>query len=213
MTRTMYDSVTADSIPVSATMVAGYVDGRYANIPAMRTRFPHARIVEIAVFHTTDDGQVLDVETGDATPAQSVSWVQMRRRAGADPSVYCNTSVLPSVITEFKNAGVSQPHYWIAHWDNVATLPAGAVAKQYADSKMVGHEYDVSVVVDYWPGVDPKPIPAPVIVPPVVMPAYRTEPGFPVWKYSGPQGTHDAWWLLNDIDAWLIKIAAHLGIE
>lgn len=212
MTRTMYDSIDANTVPASATMVAGYVDGKWPSAAALKKRFPHATLVEIAVFHTTDEGQVLDVETGDATPVESVSWVQMRRRAGADPSVYCNSSVLPSVVAAFKSAGVAQPHYWIAHWDNVATLPAGAVAKQYANSKMVGHNYDVSVVADYWPGVDPKPVPV-VTKPPTAVPSYQLQPGFPTWKYNGPQGDHDAWYILNDMYAWILKIAEKLGVE
>lgn len=33
MTRTMYDSVTVADVPAHATMVAGYANGRYANLP------------------------------------------------------------------------------------------------------------------------------------------------------------------------------------
>jgi hypothetical protein len=198
MTRLMYDSVIVSTIPKTATLVAGYIDGHYANVNAMKAAFPHATVVQIAVFSHTDAGHVLDVETGDATPAESVSWVQMRRRAGADPTVYCNTSVLPQVIAAFKSAGVAQPHYWIAHWDNSPTIPAGAVAKQYANPTLTGHEYDLSSVVAYWPGVDPKPV---ITKPPVVIPAFdpSKEAGFPVWHYRNPIDGPDAWALLNAI--------------
>lgn len=159
MTRTMYDSVNVEGIPASASMVAGYVDGLYANTNLMRQRFPHATVVEIAVSSHTDDGQVLDVEKGDATPAESVGWVQMRRRAGADPSVYCNAATLPAVKSAFKSAGVSEPHYWVAQWDNVKSVPSGAVAKQYTN----GAHYDTSVVLDVWPGVDSVSNPRPPV--------------------------------------------------
>lgn len=150
MTRTMYDAVTVGNIPASATLVAGYVDGHYMNVGGMRARFPHATIVQIAVSSHTNAGHVLDVETGDATPTEAVAWVKMRRSAGADPSVYCNTSIWPTVRAAFRNAGVTEPHYWIANWDGSPVIPAGAVAKQYASTDAI----DTSSVAAYWPGVD-----------------------------------------------------------
>lgn len=155
MTRLMYDSVTPGSIPQSAAMVAGYVDGRYAWSAEGWARFPHAVHVPIAVFASTNAGVVLDVETGDATPAQAPGWVQRRRAAGVDPSVYCNTSVWPSVRAAFTSAGVAQPHYWVAAYPGGgAVIPSGAIAHQYADPLTSGGNFDLSVVADYWPGVD-----------------------------------------------------------
>jgi hypothetical protein len=153
--RTMYDAVTVNNIPPGATMVAGYVDGIYANMPAMAARFPNAVHVPIAVRASTNDGLVLDVEQGDATPAQSVGWVVMRRAAGVDPSVYCNTSTWPAVKAAFATAGVTPPHYWVAQYDGTPAIPAGAVAKQYSD---VG-PYDLSAVADVWPGIDTGDLP------------------------------------------------------
>lgn len=158
MTRTMYDSITPGNIPGSATMVAGYADGLYANIPAMKARFPHATVVSIAVKWTTR-AQVLDVEAGDATPTQAVQWCTQTM---ADTSnhlltVYCNTSEWPHVRAAFQNAGVTEPNYWVAQYDNDPTVPAGAVAKQFQGDT---HGYDVSSVVAYWPGVDPAPKPS-----------------------------------------------------
>jgi hypothetical protein len=150
VSRTMYDAVTVANIPAGASMVAGYVDGTYANMAAMTARFPNAVHVPIAVRASTNAGLVLDVETGDATPAQSVGWVVMRRAAGVDPSVYCNTSTWPAVKAAFSSAGVAPPHYWVAQYDGNPTVPAGAVAKQYSNPG----PYDVSSVADVWPGVD-----------------------------------------------------------
>ena len=165
--RTMYDSVDVSTIPANAQMVAGYVDGLYANVYSLQRRFPHAVVVRIAVSSRTNDGHVLDVEPGDATPATAVAWVQMRRRAGVDPSVYCNTSQWPSVRKAFRDAGVPEPHYWVAQWDNTPSIPTGAVAKQYANPTLSHGQYDVSVVADHWPGVDaannPRPVPVPAI--------------------------------------------------
>lgn len=160
MTRTMYDSARVEGIPVDAKMVAGYVDGLYANVGTMQRRFPNAVVVRIAVSARTNDGHVLDVEQGDATPSEAVAWVTMRRNAGFDPSVYCNASVWPAVRKAFTDANVRFPHWWIAHWDGIAQVPTGTVAKQYKN----GSGYDTSVVVDNWPGVDgnnnPRPVPS-----------------------------------------------------
>ena len=155
MTRTMYDSVTPGNIPANANMVAGYVDGLYANLGAMASRFPHAVRVSIAV-HWTTRAQVLDVEDGDATPAQAVQWCTqtMADKSNHELTVYCNMSVWSTVRAAFRSAGVTEPNYWVARYDNDPTIPVGAIAKQYQGDT---HGYDVSSVAAYWPGVDPKP--------------------------------------------------------
>ncbi|HEV2635537.1 MAG TPA: hypothetical protein VGX23_10360 [Actinocrinis sp.] len=157
--RTMFDGITPAEVPAGAQLYAAYLDGNWADYPAMVARYPNAVHVSIAVSASYDGGQVIDVENGDATPAESVTWVQARRRAGADPTVYCSMSTWPSVKSAFSSRGVAQPHYWIADYslgDNPA-IPAGAIALQYADRG----GYDVSVVADYWPGVDAAAPPPP----------------------------------------------------
>lgn len=169
MTRTMYDGVDATRLPTSAQLVAGYVDGLYRWSDANWARFPNSVKVRVAVFSQTNDGHALDVEPGNATPAQSVDWVLMRRRAGVDPTVYMNTSTWPTVRSSFQSRGVAEPHYWVAQYDGVASIPGGAVAKQYYNNNDLG--YDLSVVANYWPGVDPAPFgppPTPTPAPPPV---------------------------------------------
>lgn len=159
--RIMYDSVTPSAIPTNAALVAGYINGPFAWTAAEWARFPHSVKVRISVRSTTNDGHVCDCETGDLTPKQAVQWVVMRRKAGADPTVYCNNSTWPTVQAAFRSAGVAQSHYWIARYDGSAVIPAGAVAKQYNDPPKSGGNYDISAVADYWPGVDPAPAPLP----------------------------------------------------
>lgn len=161
MTRTMYDSDVAADIPANAEMVAGYVDLWSA---ADWARFlPNCTRVRIARNAATDDGHVLDVETGDATPEQAPQWAHKRRVAGVEPSVYMNASTWDAVRAAFTAQGVTEPAYWVAFYDggHDATIPAGAVAHQYADSTTSGGHYDLSAVADYWPGVDPTPAPPP----------------------------------------------------
>jgi len=118
---------------------------------ASRTRVK----VRIAALAETDDGDILDVEQGDATPEDSVGWVRARRSAtGTEKSVYCNLSNIYDVRFAFVAASVALPPLWLAHYDNLPSLPAGFVAKQYADEALTGGHYDASVVADFWPGVD-----------------------------------------------------------
>lgn len=152
----MYDSTHPEAIPLTAAMVAGYVDGAFVWPPAAWARFPTAVHVRIAVFASTNDGQVLDVERGDATPAQAPGWVRMRRAAGVDPSVYCSTALWPAVRAAFHAAGVAEPHYWVAAYPGSGpVIPAGAVAHQFAGSATSGGDWDLSVVANFWPGIDP----------------------------------------------------------
>lgn len=163
MTRRMYDSANLDGIPSDASMVAYYVDGRYgvSTEPEMRRRWPAAVLVPISAVGS-NAGIVGDVETGDLTPAGSVDWVLMRRAAGVTPSLYCNRSTWPAVRAAFGYRLVAEPSYWIAAYDGVRVIPSGAVAKQYADPAAgSGGDYDVSIVADYWPGIDAVE-PAPV---------------------------------------------------
>ena len=76
--------------------------------------------------------------------------------------MYCSLNDWPKVRQAFVTAKVREPHYWIAAYPgNGAKLYPGSIAHQYANPG----PYDISVVADYWPGVDPKPVPVPVPVP------------------------------------------------
>jgi hypothetical protein len=169
----MYDAVTASNIPGGATMVAGYDDGRYVNVAEMAARFPRARVVTITVFASDDEGMVLDVERGDASPEEAPGWAARRRARGFDPSVYCSTDTWPAVRAAFAAAGVAEPHWWIAGWDGDPAIPPGAVAKQYGNQG----PYDISSVADYWPGVDPVPTPPSHPQEETDMPQFTIDPG------------------------------------
>lgn len=164
-TRVMYDSIDPAAIPLAAQMVAGYVDGIYGpnharfHAPgwdaAGWARFPNAAKVRIAVSALTPDGHVLDVETGDATPAQSVDWALMRAHAGVQPVIYCNASTWPAVRAAFRARHVLEPLYWIADWVGSPTLLPGTLATQYANPQRSGGHFDLSFVAGPWPNVDP----------------------------------------------------------
>ena len=170
--RLLYDGITASNLPPDAVIVAGYVDGLFRWKDSDWARFTRAIKVRIAVFSSTNDGQVLDVEQGNALPVQAPNWVKMRRAAGIDPTVYCSLSDWPRVKQAFNNQGVAPPHYWIAAYPgNGPQLYPGSIAHQYASN----NKFDTSVVADYWPGVDPKPSPPPI--PPVIFTSPPTPHG------------------------------------
>jgi hypothetical protein len=158
----MYDSISARSIynaNRNPDMVAGYID-KIKLEPWTSSDwelFPNAAKVQIVKKASTNAGHVLDVEPGDATPAQAPGWVKMRRAKDlATPTIYCNLSTWQSVIDQFNSQRVAQPLYWIAKYDNKPEFLTKAgitcIAKQYHGNDP--KNYDLSYVADYWPGVD-----------------------------------------------------------
>jgi len=151
----MFDSTTPDVIPVAAELVGGYVNGQYAWSSADWNRFPHAQQVRINVTGDSALGNCLDVETGDATPAQAPAWYDARHAAGTrNLAIYCNRSTLPAV-----NAAMgSRTFYrWIATLDGTMR-PGGTAydAVQFAGASLAGINADISIVWnDKW-----HPVPA-----------------------------------------------------
>jgi hypothetical protein len=166
--RIGYDSAFGyNDIPTNAQVVCGYAsqDPAFAWPASAWGRFPSSTLVRISTRSSIAGYgiQVLDVETGDATPGQAPGWADQQRRLGQVPTIYCNAATWQAVISAFGNAGIAQPEYWIAAYPGAGpTLPSlgslTAIGHQYADSSTSGGDYDVSVFADYWPGVDPVPM-------------------------------------------------------
>lgn len=158
--RKMYDSVNALAIPKTAKMVAGYIDGSSFKWTASDwARFPNAVHVRIARRTHTNDGHVLDVEEGIPTvwPINTgiIDWVVMRRKAGIEPTIYCNQLNDWGPLKKlFRDHKIREPQWWVARYDGKQSVPDGAVAKQYANPDLSGGHYDLSLVEDFWPGVD-----------------------------------------------------------
>lgn len=163
MTRTMYDAIVPANIPIDdPQMVAGYVSGSWPDFAEMVTRFPDAVHVSVAT-HVDTDAMMLDIEKWDAAPSQAPAWCVRQRRRGQIPSLYFSESLWPEVRAAFRARNVTEPLYCIANANNQAVMIPGAIAHQYA----FRGAYDLSIVADYWPGVDvappkhPKPKPRP----------------------------------------------------
>lgn len=154
MTRVMYDGISPLRLPPGADLYAGYGDGRWPDATAIAARFPGIRVVRITTDPADNQGDVLDVERGDATPGDVPAWLTRRRAAGAWPSVYVAQSTYATVAGLVARYGLAVPPWWVAGY--VATqpiLPAAWVAWQWHSTP----GYDQSVVADYWPGIDPAP--------------------------------------------------------
>jgi hypothetical protein len=164
--RTMYDSISPAAIPRNAQMVAGYIDGLYAWKPSDWDRFPNAVKVTITALGL-DHGVCLNLEPNGYWPSDlGVGWVRRARKRGVDPTIYCNyRNHLHLVRAAFDKAGEPHPHFWVAEYNGVQNIPPGCVAKQYAAPEGTGTakapaHYDISIVADYWPGVDGDDMPS-----------------------------------------------------
>lgn len=114
----MFDDVDLAQIPASAQMVGGYVGGSWPTYAQLAERFPHAVHVSIAV-NAGEGAEVLDIETGDATPAQAPAWVRAMQGHGVKrPGLYFAVSQAPAVLAALAAAGIhrNEVRLWTAHW-------------------------------------------------------------------------------------------------
>jgi hypothetical protein len=147
----MYDSTSPEDIPVTAELVAGYVDGSYAWSQAGWNRFPTTTPKVGISCLATNAGDVLDIEAGCAVPPQAPGWARARRQAGVDPTVYVNRSSWQQVRSAFMAQGVAEPWYWVATLDGTQLpLVDRVVACQYIGEPGSGGHYDLSIVRDDW---------------------------------------------------------------
>src|SRR5260370_8323571 len=131
--------------------VAGKGKGVCAWSSADWARFPPP-IVPLAVVVSADGvGDVLDVEKGDATPADCPGWADRFNRPGRRlPTIYSSRSS----ISWIRQAMGSRPFdWWVATLDGPQDI-AGAGAAQYcgaagsgAPCETTGH-YDESIILD-----------------------------------------------------------------
>lgn len=160
----MYDSTNPANIPAEAPMVAGYDNGPQSQWPAEGwDRWP-ASTVKVHITISADaDGDVLDVETGDASPADAPGWATRQRDRGAWPVVYMNRATWPAVQDAFSAAGVDAPGWWLADPTGLEHLESGTIATQWAWDG----PYDRSAVDEAWTyhltGTEPPGRPVPVV--------------------------------------------------
>lgn len=149
----MRDSANLEYIdPATVDLIGYYIDGNYVPTGAQLARFAGKVHVPISVNPSGNAGVVLDGAPDNGPTGEEPGWVARRRKSGVDPTVYTTLSLWPTLIQAMNAAGVAQPHWWIADWNNRAEMIDGAIAHQY---DTVTGRWDDSIVADYWPGIDP----------------------------------------------------------
>jgi hypothetical protein len=192
VTRRMADSITPSALP-NVDLYAGYDDGRYLDVPAIKALKPGKTVMAVTVRSSDNEGDCIDVENGDATPAQAPGWTRMRRAAGhGGPLTYCSWAALPGVIAQYKAQGVALPGFWVAGYPS----PDGDAIPTYPGATIVGHQWidhggwDESIMVDYLPGIDPAPTPPP---PPPPSPPPTQEETMYVAQVTGQEVVYQVW--------------------
>lgn len=152
MTYLMFDTAGVEyvaQLPAGASY-AGYINGAYATYAALRARFPRSPVLAITITAAAT-AHVLDVENGDATPAQAPGWVRLCHADGiALPIIYAARATMEQAGGVLARLAAAQlvPGVdcllWVAQWDGIPLVPAGYDAKQYASVEA----YDTSNIVD-----------------------------------------------------------------
>lgn len=178
-----YDATHANLPTVPAGQAAGYTTGtggvRWTKAD-WASRPGAVRICQDAgASDTTAD--VLDVERGAATIAETPGWIKGATsawRAGErpgqrPPAIYISASRVVPLIDVLRSAGItSGPRLWIAHWGVTEQYARQAVLEHGHSFPTVGIQwihyatYDVSYFADSWltqqssgPGPAPQPQP------------------------------------------------------
>jgi hypothetical protein len=181
------DSTSASDIPLEVlAAVGGYGDGEFVWSAADWARFPASIVPLSIVTNAANQGDVLDVERGDATPAEVPGWVlHFDRPARRRPTIYSSRWTWPAVRQALHDAGLEAVliDWWAATLDGTTDVP-GAVAVQAFGSAMTGGHYDESVILDpSWIGILPSPPqPSPAL------PTHQEEPSMPI-TVARPDGS------------------------
>jgi len=171
----MFDAVDISQIPAGPAAVAGYVDGAYQTAPALAARFPHAKLLTIAVI-PAHDAEGLDVETGDAAPEDAPGWTRRQEaRKVQRPCLYASVEPMQAqVIPVLKAAGITRAsvRLWTAHYagkhicgpSSCGELSTDADGTQWTDQAF-GRSLDQSLLLADFFAVPPAPSPQPPPVP------------------------------------------------
>ena len=137
-----YDSTTPSAIP-AGQQAAVYSDGAYAAAPAQVAGHPGTLWID--TNGSNPSANALDVEPGDATPAQAGTWVaqKLTQTPGQVAIVYTMRSDWPAVQTAVGQLPPwmqSHVRWWIADPTGVPHMVPGASATQWD----WGQNYDTS---------------------------------------------------------------------
>jgi hypothetical protein len=140
------DSTTPAAIPAVAPAVLIYADGKFAWTEQQIALFPKAARRRISVLNQPRLAAVLDVERGDATPADAAGFIKAR---GQDACIYCSRDTLTQVLAETRGLDY---RVWLATLDGTLPTaldgaPAGVTLAAVQFWNVPGR-YDLSIVYD-----------------------------------------------------------------
>jgi hypothetical protein len=108
MTLVMQDSITPANLTGGADAYLGYVDGHWATLPAVQSRFPRAHLLTMAVF-PSDNAMGCDREPGDLAVTDVAGWVKRQLARGVwRPVVYASASNMGACLAALEQAGIAR---------------------------------------------------------------------------------------------------------
>lgn len=184
---TMFDDITVTALPTGGSYAyAGYINGMWPTFDALKERFPHARLLDVAVF-ASGNATCLDIERGDATIAEAPAWFERQVARGVyRPVFYIQASNMKALELELAAAHIERSAYrlWIAHYTRQPHLCSPktcgygrtrADATQWTQTAL-GVNLDQSILLpDFF---DPRP----VVKPPAPKPVPTPAPVGPTWE-------------------------------
>jgi hypothetical protein len=137
-----YDSTTPSQIPAGQHEIATYANGAYAVSPS---QVSGKQVLWVDTNGSDPSANVLDVEPGDATPAQAAQWVQQRetQHPGQLAVVYTMMSdwgAAQQAISALPHSMQANVRWWIADPTGTPHIVPGATATQW----YWGPNYDIS---------------------------------------------------------------------
>lgn len=122
------DNVNVSALTPGFPVYGGYFNGPFANVSALKRRFPHAYIVSIATRLNASKGAVsVDIEPGTVGSTQAacfsacLSWLNQGGFGGPKPLVYVMASWAAPLESYLAARGWPRSRYWMwtAHYAGV----------------------------------------------------------------------------------------------
>jgi hypothetical protein len=164
-----YDSVSASGMPDDGAFYCFYSAGAFANGTAVKADHPSKLYLGITpTLSNVAGADCLDIENGDATPADAPSFVKSAQPPNLNlPALYASESNIAAINSACSAAGISRDKYYLfqADWNDADSLPAGVDIAQYENTP----EYDKDIAASYvfkgsTPPIPPTPPKPPVVV-------------------------------------------------
>lgn len=139
----IYDSTTPTNIPARQQVVATYDDGPHPTSPSLVTG--RKSVMWISITGHDYGASVVDVEPGNATPAEAASWAWHKLKSSPDAvaRIYTMLAEWPAVraaVASFPAPMRARIHWWIANPTGQPHIVPGSDATQW----YWGPSYDIT---------------------------------------------------------------------